>query len=117
MPMMASGPRLQPHRTTIAQLAALSGQLALPSDWGIEGAGGCSRLEAARRAWRPSTPTWCSTSLPTPSPDGTQAAEGGHQDRLRGRVRKAEWRFDATLAWPSGALMQSRCSSMPVMDL
>ncbi|MCB1641447.1 MAG: hypothetical protein KDI37_06925, partial [Xanthomonadales bacterium] len=97
--------RLQPHRTTIARLAALSGQLALPSDWGIEGrASGLVRLGGGPAGLASVDADLVFDQLAYASPDGTQAAEKVViKTELRGRVRKAEWRFDATLAWPSGA--------------
>ena len=97
--------RLQPHRTTIARLAALSGQLALPSDWGIEGrASGLVKLGGGPAGLESVDADLVFDQLAYASPDGTQAAEKVViKTELRGRVRKALWRFDATLAWPSGA--------------
>ena len=98
--------RVRPNRTAIAQLAALSGQLALPSDWGIQGrTSGLVKLAGDPAGLTSVDADLVFDQLAYASPDGTQAAEKiVVKAELKGRVRKTVWRFDAMLGWPTGAL-------------
>jgi len=98
--------QLTPYRTQVGQLAAISGMLELPADWGIGGrASGTVRLEGGADGVSRVAADILLDQLSYASPDGAQAAEKlVLKLTAAARKRGSAWVLDVGLGWPSGAL-------------
>ncbi len=98
--------RVQPKRVALARIGPLGRALELPRDWQIKGrTSGSLEITGAAASPQRLSAELAFDQWSYASPDGLQAAENINAKlHIDAQRDIADWRFDARLAWPGGAL-------------